>query len=111
MPGKMVSPPSRKRAIRFSRISSLTRRVRRRDSEESSLRRSSPSVRGKFIKAGDLTHFDAILLQMSAGVVEERAGETHIFIERQIESDVVHDEGLTSTGVPSTSDLCVLLGK
>src|SRR5450755_1931059 len=47
MPGKML-PPSRSRAIRFSRNSSFTRRVFKRDSEKA-LRRSSPSVCGIFI--------------------------------------------------------------
>src|SRR5581483_4570962 len=45
MPGKMVSP-ARSFWIRFSRISSFTRRLRRRSSEYW-LRRSWPSVRGR----------------------------------------------------------------
>src|SRR5580700_10586325 len=49
MPGKMpASSCSRRRTMRLSRSSSLTRRVRRRSSEKV-LRRNSPSVRGRGI--------------------------------------------------------------
>src|ERR1700733_3311748 len=47
MPGNM-GPPSRSRAIRFSRSSSLTRRARRRGSVKG-LRRNSPRVREKLM--------------------------------------------------------------
>src|ERR1700730_3952231 len=47
MPGN-IGPPSRSRAIRFSRSSSLTRRVPNRCSVKG-LRRNSPRVRGKFM--------------------------------------------------------------
>src|SRR5580704_2101003 len=50
MPGKMLASSCwRKRAMRLSRSSSFTRRVRRRSSEKV-LRRNSPSVRGRDIK-------------------------------------------------------------
>src|SRR5580704_12599256 len=47
MPGKMAASSGwRRRAMRLSRSSSFTRRVRRRSSEKV-LRRNSPSVRGR----------------------------------------------------------------
>src|SRR4051812_32563305 len=52
MPGK-TGPPLRSRAVRLSRSSSFTCRVSKRCSEKS-LRRSSPSVRGRVIRPGYL---------------------------------------------------------
>src|ERR1700688_1801447 len=50
MPGKMLASSAwRKRAMRLSRSSSFTRRVRRRSSEKA-LRRNSPSVRGRLMR-------------------------------------------------------------
>src|SRR5208283_5885526 len=50
MPGKMLaSSVLCKRAMRFSRSSSFTWRVRKRSSEKA-VRRSSPSVRGRLMK-------------------------------------------------------------
>src|ERR1022692_1798773 len=49
MPGKM-GPLLRKRAMRLSRISSLTRRLRTRCSENCELLRSSPRVCGNLLK-------------------------------------------------------------
>src|ERR1022692_3100493 len=50
-----ASPLARSRLVRFSRSSSLTRRVRKRSSEKI-LRRSSPSVRGRLLMKGTPTN-------------------------------------------------------
>src|ERR1700689_1397013 len=56
MPGNTVaSPLARRRAVRFSRSSSFTWRVRKRSSEKL-LRRRSPSVRGRLLMKGTPTN-------------------------------------------------------
>src|SRR3954465_13539470 len=97
--------------MRFSRNSSLTRRGRRRDSEKSSLRRSSPSVRGKFIGPGTSPTLMRFYSKCQLELSRMERGKSTFLLNVKIEPCVVHDEGLTSTGVPFTSDLCVLLGK